>query len=117
MTGALRSKLLGAHHGDVKCHKKESEMDKLKCPHCDQPGITFFQKMCLGPIFSTKCKSCGQKVGVPYKAVLAVTIVPLLMLVYVSTLIEQVIIWVILWGAGSIIMLFIHMKYVPLEAR
>ena len=40
-------------------------MDTITCPHCNNPCITTFQKSMIG-IFPMTCKSCGQKVGMPY---------------------------------------------------
>ncbi len=51
-------------------------MDKYACPHCEKPGISSIRKSFLGIAASTSCKSCGQKVGVPYWSI--VTIIPML---------------------------------------
>ena len=52
-------------------------MDKYSCPHCEKPGISSTRASFLGPALTTKCKICGQRVGVPYWSML--TSIPMLL--------------------------------------
>jgi predicted RNA-binding Zn-ribbon protein involved in translation (DUF1610 family) len=45
-------------------------MVKLECPHCGRPGISRMRKILLGPVTSTTCKACGEKLSVSYLSVL-----------------------------------------------
>jgi len=35
----------------------------LKCPHCNEHGISATKKLFLGPIFSSRCAKCGRSWG------------------------------------------------------
>ena len=36
------------------------------CPHCGEPGITWWQKATLGPVGARICKLCRQRVSVAW---------------------------------------------------
>ncbi len=40
-------------------------MNKHKCPSCDVPLISVWQKLWLGPLRKVECKNCGAFVSVP----------------------------------------------------
>lgn len=40
------------------------------CPHCGRPGISLLRKLSLGPSLPTRCRECGQRVGVPWSSLL-----------------------------------------------
>jgi len=90
-------------------------MTKLLCPHCGKQGISFLRKLFLGPAVSTKCKVCGNKVGVPYLAVLA--IIPFLGSIVAAQFTETFMLKVVLWIAGFVVMSIIHMRWVHLKPR
>jgi DNA-directed RNA polymerase subunit RPC12/RpoP len=95
---------------------KESKVNKIACPHCGQPGGSFVRKMFLGPAISTKCTSCGKKFGVPTKkSVVAFT--PFVIAIFISGLIDPIIIRTAFLFFVFIIASIIQIKYVPLEAR
>lgn len=90
-------------------------MLKLQCPHCGRRGVSFLQKMCMGPVTPTRCKACGKELGVPYIAVLAV--VPFLSAIFLSSLITFLPLKIVWWTGGFLMMSFIHVCLIPLEAR
>jgi hypothetical protein len=91
-------------------------MNELICPHCGKPGISFMRKMCLGPAVPATCKACGKKVGVPYIAA-TLAIVPFIVAIIASYLVESFMVKAGLLIAGAIAMSIIHMRWVPLEPR
>ena len=38
------------------------------CPHCHQPGVDLWQRLCLGSGTSTRCQRCHQPISVPNEA-------------------------------------------------
>lgn len=46
-------------------------------PHCNKSGISLLRRSFIGTAFPATCKSCGKKIGVPYRKIM-LSIVPLL---------------------------------------
>ena len=90
-------------------------MKEYLCPHCQEPGISFWRKMCLGPAVPAICKLCNNKVGVPYKSMIAV--VPFLLSIFLCAFSKNVVIMGLTILIGFLVMSFIHMKLIPLEKR
>ena len=89
-------------------------MSKLDCPHCGKPGISIMRKMFLGPAVPATCQACGEKIGVPYTAMLAG--LPFLAAVVVT--LSSPFGWkVAAWTGGALAMSAIHYWWVPLERR
>ena len=89
-------------------------MQALECPHCHQPGIPAWRKMCLGPATSAKCGNCGGAVSVPWSAMWAGTpfFVAILTVPWVSYPIAGA-----LLVTGGVAMTWLHQRYVPLIAK
>ena len=84
------------------------------CPYCNNPGISSFRKLFVGPPRGTAtCKRCGKKVGVPNYA--AITYIPIVLLVFFSLFDYMSIIfsW-ILFIFTTIIINIIYIKWIPL---
>lgn len=90
-------------------------MTKLQCPRCGKQGISFLRKMCLGPVLSTRCRECGEKVGVPGTAMLA--FIPFGGAILAAEFAEPFVLKAALWVVGFVLMSVIDMCWVPLEPR
>ena len=62
-------------------------MNRLRCPHCGQDGISAIRKVFLGAAFPTRCTECRERVGVPFWSGLLV--VPFLIAVWLAPSLEQ----------------------------
>ncbi len=89
-------------------------MQALECPHCHQPGIPAWRKMCLGPITSTKCDNCGGAVSVPWLTMLAV--IPLLAAIVIAAFVGSTLVTPALLIVGATVGAWLHYRYVPLIA-
>ncbi len=56
-------------------------MSKDRCPHCGGYCLSRLRRSFLGPISSAPCRSCGERVGVPYWS--AITVIPIIVAVAV----------------------------------
>lgn len=90
-------------------------MKKIVCPHCQEPGISFLRKMCLGPAVPATCKACGKKVGVSISSMYAA--IPFFIAIIGSNFVESFSVKAIFVIVGFMAMSIIHMRYVPLERR
>ena len=98
----------------------------VDCPHCGNQAMSAGAKLWLGPARTTRCKSCGQHVSVGWGRSMLLTSLawgPFLVLHLAQ----------FLWGAatprwvspaavvamfaGSIAMLVLYVKFVPLVRR
>jgi hypothetical protein len=91
-----------------------------ECPHCRKPGITLIDKLCLGPMVPVACKTCGRKVGVPYKAMLA--LIPFFIGVIagklmIGKLLNAPLVGYLVLIIGVVISLMFHLHWIPLERR
>jgi hypothetical protein len=71
--------------------------------------------MCLGPAVPATCKQCGEKVGVPYWSMW--TVLPFVVAIFFASLAGSLVIKIVLWLVGFLIMLFCHLRFVPLIKR
>ena len=86
-------------------------MSKLNCSHCEKPGISVMRKVCLGPGVPATCKACGEKVGVPYSALLAT--IPFVGAILGSTLVEPFALKTAIWIGGLVVMTLISYAGYP----
>jgi hypothetical protein len=95
---------------------KERLLETYKCPHCNDKGISFMRKMCLGPALPATCKCCGKKVGIPYMPSLlaGVPFVASIILGFSFDDFSMHTGGVIL---GWLVYSIIHIKMIPLEPR
>jgi endogenous inhibitor of DNA gyrase (YacG/DUF329 family) len=92
-----------------------------KCPHCGKPGITLIDKMFVGPMIPVLCKTCGKKVGVPYKKAM-LTAIPFAIGAIVGKLIagnlfNSPLLGYLVFIIGVVIGVVIHLHWIPLERR
>lgn len=87
-----------------------------ECPHCHEPGISFWRKMALGPAVPATCQCCGQKVGVPYGKSFA-AMAPMLTPVVPLLVFESLFMTILLFGVTMVITGVLYAKWVPLEQR
>ena len=87
----------------------------FKCPHCNEPAVSWLRKMFLGPALPATCRSCGKKVGVPHTAMIAV--IPFGIAIVAARSIEPLAVKALLWIAGFLVMSVVHMLCIPLEPR
>jgi hypothetical protein len=90
-------------------------MQALECPHCHQPGIPVWRKMCLGPATSAKCDNCGGAVSVPWSSFFAVS--PLLAAIVLSAFVSSTLATAAIILVGAAVMAWLHYRYVPLIAE
>jgi len=87
----------------------------LDCPHCGKQGITLARKIWLAPAARAVCRTCGEKVSVPYMAMLAH--VPLVVAILLSPVAEPFWAKAAVLAAGFTLMSVVHMRWVPLAKR
>lgn len=90
-------------------------MAKLICPHCNQPGIAAWRKQFLGRARSIACDSCGGRVSVPLRSLLAA--IPLVAGFLLGTLIGNPVAFWICIAIGAVATVVIHTTFVPLVRR
>lgn len=90
-------------------------MQALECPHCHQPGISLWRKLCLGFATSARCRNCGAALTVPKSSMWAS--VPFLAAIAVASFVPSRPLSVLLWVVGAIAMGLLHLFYVPLVER
>jgi Flp pilus assembly protein TadB len=90
-------------------------MQALECPHCHQPGIPVWRKMCLGPATLAKCGNCGRAVSVPWSAIWAGT--PFFAAIVIATFVSSTLVAAALWILGAAVMAWLYSRYVPLIAK
>jgi len=83
------------------------------CPHCNQPGISFRRRACLGPAIPATCRACGKKVSVPWGRSFLATL-PFLVAVLAAPFLSSLIVQVIVVVVGGIIMFGLYLGWVPL---
>lgn len=86
--------------------------EKLLCPYCSCPAISWARKMYLGSATSAACRSCGKKVTIPYWAMVSVVpfLIALVAIQHTQSLLLQAAL--VLGSLGA--MFSIHTFWVPL---
>ena len=74
------------------------------------------RKSYLGPAIPTKCRKCGNTVGVSRKSMLG-AFIPFFLGIVIALFVESRAVSVLIWGAGAVAMLIISLKWVPLVRR
>ena len=90
-------------------------MNKLTCPHCGKPGISVLRKMFLGPAVRTACKTCGEKVGVPWISMLGS--IPAFVAVAAISLAESYEVKGVILLVTVVLLAIANLLWVPLERR
>ncbi|HSD38844.1 MAG TPA: hypothetical protein VLC92_15135 [Rhodocyclaceae bacterium] len=90
-------------------------MSGYTCPHCSKRAISFLRKSYLGPATSATCQHCGNKVSVPFSAMLAV--IPFVAGILGSSVIGLVAGKYFVVALGFVVMAYVHHRYVPLSGR
>ncbi len=86
------------------------------CPHCGEPGITWWQKATLGPAGARICKRCGQRVSVPWGQNFLIMI-PTIALVMSAAFFLGGWIRIAVLVAGAVVATSIHGKWMPLRKK
>jgi len=93
-------------------------MTKLNCPHCEKPGISYTQKMFLGPARRTSCKLCHKKIGVPWISFIFGVMVPFATLFLVAVrFIDSPTLSFALLCLVLVVALWVHGQFIPLIRR
>jgi hypothetical protein len=87
----------------------------LECPSCHQATIPVWRKLFLGPATSAACPSCGSRISVPYWAMLAA--IPFAAGFVAAQVVGSFAVAAGLVIAGSLVMAWIHYKFVPLIVK
>jgi hypothetical protein len=85
------------------------------CPYCHQPGITAVQKAFLGPGSQMSCKACGKPVMVRFKPWLLAATPGSLVMVAAYFLIKSTPMMYTVSMIGLVMMIAMHLAWVPLE--
>jgi hypothetical protein len=90
-------------------------MNKLTCPHCEQPGIFVMGKIIMVSTISVKCKACGMQVGIPFGPFM--TLLFSVSALIALTLVDSFRLKAVLLVGGAIALFIILIRWVPLEPR
>ncbi len=92
-------------------------MNKLECPHCHQQAMTPFGKACLGPARSVPCAACGERVSVSWYSMVGLPFLLGGMVMAMNLSTESLFASGLIFTAGFVVLLFIHLKLSPLVKR
>lgn len=92
-------------------------MTKLNCPHCEEPGISYTQKMFLGPARRTSCKLCHKKIGVPWISFILGVMMPSLTGMLAVRFIDSFTLSFTLLGLALVVSTWVHGQFIPLIRR
>ena len=85
------------------------------CPYCRQEALGVLRKSVLGPIRSTRCKSCGKRISVHPRSLWAV--MPFLAGIALAIYLEWSPLGIAALVVGAIAMFLVHEHAVPLVGR
>jgi hypothetical protein len=91
-------------------------MKLLTCPHCGEPGISVTRKLALGPAIPARCRSCGQRIGVPYIAAFAASL-PFFVAIPFAFIQSSLATGALIWIGGAVVMGYLYWRFVPLIRR
>ena len=86
----------------------------IRCPHCEQPGISPLRKAILSPGISAVCKSCGKPSGIGYPSWLTAMLPGSVLMVAALLVNSQRLEWT-LNTAGFLLMIVIPLLFTPLR--
>lgn len=86
----------------------------LQCPICDQPGISTWKKIFIGPGRTIVCSNCGNKVSIPYSSLLYALPAFAALAYFASVGEDGIIIAASLFVAAFIFNIIAQIKFVPL---
>jgi hypothetical protein len=86
----------------------------LKCPVCNQPGVSYLRKVLLEPNRSTPCQACGAELTISWKGTLISFGFIIAALLIILSIPAQPWIRFIAIAAALIIYLFLDAKLSPL---
>ncbi len=106
-------------------------MTGLNCPTCQQPCLSAWTKLGMGPARTVRCKSCGCGIGVGWLrstlVLLCASVLPFVAATFASVEIMRQIqnpplgafalLFVFLVALGSLPFLWAYVRFVPLVAR
>ena len=86
----------------------------LRCPHCQQPGISPLRKAILSPGLFTSCKLCQGESTLRYKGWLT-AMIPGTLLMLASLFVDSTALEWTLSGIGLILMIALPLLFAPLH--
>lgn len=88
----------------------------MRCPHCEQPGISLLRKAILSPGISAVCAVCKQHSSIGYPSWLAAMIPGSVLMIAALFVQSERIEW-ILNTVGILLMIVIPLLYTPLRKQ
>jgi len=85
------------------------------CPHCQQPGLSALHKAFLGPGSQMNCNSCGQPIGIRFKPWLLAATPGSVVMLGAYYLIKSTALMYGVSAVGLVVMIGMHLAWVPLE--
>ena len=85
------------------------------CPNCNKPGISALHKAMLGPGSQMICTACGEPVKVRFKPWLLAATPGTLVMVAAYYLINSHALMYAVSAVGLVMMVGMHLAWVPLE--
>lgn len=88
----------------------------IRCPHCQQTGISPLRKAILSPGISAVCSVCGKSSGVSYSSWLTAMLPGSVLMVAALLVHSQRLEWT-LNAAGFLLMVVIPLLFTPLRRQ
>jgi len=88
----------------------------IRCPHCEQPGISPLRKAILSPGISAVCEVCKKPSSISYPSWLT-AMIPGSVLMIAALLVQSERLEWILNIAGFLLMIVIPLLYTPLRKQ
>ena len=85
-------------------------MNRIECPHCNKPTISWWRKQFLGPARSISCPECDAKLSVARKS-LVPAVIGMMLVVYSANKVGLIFLLLL-----PVIGIY-HQFFVPLEVR
>ena len=86
----------------------------IRCPHCEQPGISPLRKAIMSPGISAVCAVCGKPSGIRYPSWLT-AMLPGSVLMIAALLVQSERLEWTLNAAGFLLMIVIPLLFTPLR--
>jgi len=88
----------------------------MRCPHCEQPGISPLRKAIMSPGLSAICRVCKKPSGIDYPSWLAAMIPGSVLMIAALFVESERLVWV-LNSVGFFLMIVIPLLYTPLRKQ
>jgi hypothetical protein len=88
---------------------------KFKCPHCQQPTISFWRRQIIGPTAPAECPNCHAEVFVTWASYW--TMIPFVVLWGMSEFVDSSALYWSLNALGLVLWFWLTNQFVPLIVR